>query len=74
MDKLDGVNMVAARHLTIAILWLATLLLISYDAYVTVRWQQQATISDVILTVSRLHPILPLQFGILLGHLFWPQT
>lgn len=32
-----------------------------------------STISEVLLTWARKHPIVPFLWGVLMGHLHWPQ-
>jgi hypothetical protein len=43
------------------------------DLYLYVTRGNAATISYAILTLALLHPIVPFMFGMLAGHLFWPQ-
>jgi hypothetical protein len=57
---------------TISILVAVALILIAWDVYVAVNAEEGDTISEVLLFVSR-HPVLPFVFGVLAGHLFWPQ-
>lgn len=44
-----------------------------YDLWVGTNYGGAYTVSTRILQVSRVYPILPLAFGAVLGHLFWPQ-
>ena len=61
------------RKTTIAILVVATLLLISWDIWVYLEPTPGDTISEVLLKYARPHPVIPFAFGVLMGHLFWPQ-
>jgi uncharacterized membrane protein len=60
------------RKVTISILIAVALLLIGWDIYVAVNKDEGDTISEILLWVSK-HPIMPFAFGVLMGHLFWPQ-
>lgn len=46
--------------------------LIGWDVYAASS-MDQPTISALILFYTRMHPVLPFSFGVLMGHLFWPQ-
>ena len=60
------------RFTTVWIIGVAAATLIGWDLYV---WQvPNGTISEVVLGWARLHPIVPFLFGVLMGHLFWPQV
>lgn len=61
------------RAITIGILILTAVLLIVWDIYVYLAAGSDATISRVLLWAGE-HPVLPFSFGVLFGHLFWPQT
>ena len=43
------------------------------DAALAWHFGPDATISRVIVNLSRAYPIIPLLAGVVLGHLFWPQ-
>lgn len=48
-----------------------------YDVIVLIRGGARATISSVILSAVYSPPygaLIPLAFGVLLGHLLWPQV
>lgn len=47
------------------------LLLGAWDIWA--RSSPGGTISEVILSSARQSPLLPFLFGVLCGHLFWPQ-
>lgn len=47
--------------------------LIGWDVYAALS-PNQPTISAFMLHYARLHSVLPFSFGVLMGHLFWPQT
>jgi hypothetical protein len=62
------------RLLTQAILLVVAALLGAYDVYAIITSGYDASVSMVILDWSRRAPVLPFAFGILSGHLFWPQS
>lgn len=45
--------------------------LAAWDVYC--RQFPGGTISEVLLTAAKNHPVVPFAFGALGGHLFWPQ-
>lgn len=47
--------------------------LVIYDIVALWLGGWDATISVVLLTWARSYPILPFAFGVVCGHLFWPQ-
>ncbi len=55
--------------------WVATMAVASIVFDVVMYWRHgwTGTISYLVLTRSRRYPILPFAFGILIGHLLWPQ-
>ena len=60
------------RKITISILVAVTALLIGWDIWAYVEPTRGDTISEVFLYFSQ-HPVLPFAFGVLAGHLCWPQ-
>lgn len=48
-------------------------LLIGWDVYAALQ-PGEGTISAVLLDFARRHPALPFAFGVIMGHLFWPQV
>ena len=61
------------RRATIAILVAFVAVLIAWDVYVALTPEDGDTISEVTLSFAQLHPVLPFVFGVVMGHLFWPQ-
>jgi hypothetical protein len=49
----------------------AVILLALYDVFAFARGGTPNTISFIIITWSKDYPIIPLAFGILMGHFFW---
>lgn len=45
----------------------------AYDVYAMVFLGYEATFSSVLLELAHATPIVPFLFGVLIGHLFWPQ-
>lgn len=61
------------RQWTIFVIILSTVLIIGWDIFAYAKGGGVATISSVLLDTSKEYPVLPLAFGVLCGHLFWPQ-
>lgn len=59
------------RFATSWVLILASVILIVWDLYA--RQFSGSTISELALSQARSHPVYPFLFGVLGGHLFWPQ-
>lgn len=54
--------------------WIVALIAVAlglWDLYA--RNYPGGTVSEVMLSSARHNPILPFLFGVLCGHLFWPQ-
>lgn len=62
-----------SKKITIVLLLLCAAGLIGWDIYAAANSIKGDTISEVLLSSSINHPILPFAFGIIFGHLFWPQ-
>jgi hypothetical protein len=61
------------RSITIVILLVMPVLIIAYDLFAAFYGKTGATISEVILQTSLRRPLVPFAFGVLMGHLFFPQ-
>jgi hypothetical protein len=61
------------RQITIAMILATAFILIVWDIWAYVTVGGEATISAVILDNSKKYPMLPFSFGVLIGHLMWPQ-
>ena len=42
-----------------------------YDIYALINGGQSATISSILFNDSKVAPMIPLAFGVLIGHIFW---
>lgn len=42
-----------------------------YDIYALIEGGESATISSIIFNNSQVAPMIPLAFGVLIGHVFW---
>jgi len=42
-----------------------------YDIYALTVGGQPSTISSIIFNQSKVDPMIPLAFGVLIGHVFW---
>jgi len=60
--------------ITAIFLVIIALVIIAYDVLAVIKGGNKATISRVIIDTSREWLIIPLFFGILMGHFFWPQA
>ncbi len=47
--------------------------LVFWDIYAQFRWGYTGTISYDMLSAAYEHPVIPFGFGVIMGHLFWPQ-
>ncbi len=54
------------------VLAVVALVLIAWDVYAYLTPEPDDTISEVLASASA-HPIIPVAFGVLIGHWFWPQ-
>lgn len=45
----------------------------AYDVYAMLFLGYESTFSYVLLDMAHTTPIVPFLFGVLIGHLFWPQ-
>ena len=51
------------------------LIAVGWDIFaITSLGSDQATVSRVTYEMAQRYPVIPLLFGILLGHLLWPQS
>jgi cytochrome b subunit of formate dehydrogenase len=60
------------KTLTVLILIITGVILVIYDAYAEYK-NNDYTISSIIGHAALKNPIIPLLFGILMGHFFWSQ-
>lgn len=60
------------RRLTVLLIAAAAAVLSAYDV-VAYHAGGRATISEVLYDGARAYPVLAFAFGVLMGHLFWPQ-
>jgi len=60
------------KAITIAALVGSAVLLIGWDIWLYYN-APDGMISRVILDTAKDHPVLPMLFGVLCGHFFWPQ-
>ena len=63
------------RKVTLTLLAVSAAVLIGWDVYVALNDvpNDRDTISGIVLGFARRHTIVPFAFGVLMGHLFWPQ-
>lgn len=63
------------RTVSIAIMLVTLVVWVAWDVYVAfVARDYSATFSQILLEGAKYTPALALGIGILLGHLFWPQS
>ena len=57
---------------TVWVLGIVAAALIGWDFYI---WTVPGgTISETLLGWAKNHPVVPFMFGVICGHLFWPQV
>jgi hypothetical protein len=61
------------RNITIVVLLVLPVVVVAYDLVAAFYGKSGATISEVILQTSLRRPLVPFAFGVLMGHLFFPQ-
>ncbi len=61
------------KHITAALLGATVFILGVYDIFAEIFGGDSTTISQIILHMSQAVPIIAVAFGVLIGHLFWPQ-
>lgn len=65
--------MAPLQRATLAVVLACCAALAAWDLYAYGRGGWPATVSYLVLTRARRHPILAVAVGVLIGHLFWPQ-
>lgn len=65
--------MTKAKKITLAVMAAATTGLIGWDIVVAANQQKGDTISEILNKAARNTPAVAVAWGILTGHLFWPQ-
>ena len=60
----------ATAWLILILLFVITL----WDIFAFIHGGAEATISHLLLSASDGRPIIPFCFGVLMGHLFWPNS
>lgn len=65
--------MTKTKKITLLVMGAAATGLIGWDIVVAANKQEGDTISEILLRSSRRVPIIAATWGILTGHLFWPQ-
>lgn len=65
--------MTKAKKITLGVMGAAAAALIGWDIVAAANKQKGDTISEILLRSSKRVPIVAAAWGILTGHLFWPQ-
>jgi hypothetical protein len=65
--------MTQTARVTWALIIVAATVLITWDVKVALNDVSGDTISELLLEMAYRNPVLPFAFGVLMGHLFWPQ-
>lgn len=65
--------MKTAKKITLSIMAAATVALIGWDIVVASNQTKGDTISEILGKAARSVPAVAVAWGILTGHLFWPQ-
>lgn len=61
------------KKMTLGVMAISAAALIGWDIVVAANEQEGDTISEILLKSSRRVPVVAVAWGILTGHLFWPQ-
>lgn len=59
---------------TVMIMVGTTIGLVLWDVVVAANKEKGDTISEITKAAAHKHPMIPLGFGILMGHFFWSQS
>jgi hypothetical protein len=62
------------KELTLIILAAVVVILVGWDIYAAFSKEKGDTISSLLLEWSSRKPVIALAIGVILGHLFWPQS
>jgi hypothetical protein len=62
-----------AKKITLFVMSAAGIGLIAWDIVAASNKERGDTISEILLSASKRVPVLAVSWGILTGHLFWPQ-
>lgn len=62
-----------SKKITIWLMLGAAATLIGWDVVVAANKEKGDTISEILIKTARKHPVISFAWGVLSGHLFWPQ-
>jgi len=62
------------RTITATIIISTVMAWIGWDIYAAFNREAGDTISEVVLAAAQGKPIVPFAVGMIIGHLFWPQS
>lgn len=65
--------MAPSKTTTIVVLAVTAAVLVGWDVYVATNDEPGDTISELVYAWSTDHLLVPVAFGVLVGHFFWPQ-
>lgn len=65
--------MTKAKKITLGVMATAAIALVGWDVVVAANDQKGDTVSEILFRSSRRVPLIAAAWGILTGHLFWPQ-
>lgn len=65
--------MTKGKKVTLGVMAVASSLLIGWDIVVAANKERGDTISEILLRSSKRVPLIAAAWGVLTGHLFWPQ-
>lgn len=71
---MESIYKVATKKTTAGVMIGAALGLIGWDVVVATNKKKGDTISEMLLAAGKNTPMLAVAWGILTGHLFWPQA
>lgn len=71
MERSEG-RIMTRRYWTIVVLLNATAFVLGWDLYIAIQRDWNATVSAVVYDAMKLHPMIPLAAGVIIGHFAWP--
>jgi hypothetical protein len=63
-----------APQMTRLVAAIIIIVVVTYDLLAFYIWGGEATISTQVLELSQKYPIVAFAIGVLIGHMFWPQS
>ena len=65
--------MTKGKKITLGVMAISAIALIGWDIVAASNKQKGDTISEILLSAGKKVPMIAVAWGVLTGHLFWPQ-